>query len=183
MNFDGNFIARGVIDVGPLQAMVEAESLEQWAGDDFRQRQFKAHRDTETIFLIYDDDLRHVSPTRRERFREYEPLVTPIFTLLSAGICGGGCVRCLLTRLKPGGCIPPHVDRGFSLEHSHRVHVPIVSGGQVEFRVGDEVRNLEEGQLWEINNLRRHSVLNRGTDPRVHLIVDWVGLPEVMVRR
>lgn len=183
MNFDGNFIARGVVDIGPLQAKVMAEPAEHWSDDGSRQRRFDVHRDTETIFLIYDDDLRHVSTTRRECFAEYEPVVAPIFAKLSAGICASGwCVRCILTQLKPGGRIAPHVDSGFSLQRSHRVHVPIITGGHVEFQVGDEVRNLEEGCLWEINNMRTHSVVNRGSDPRVHLIVDWACLPDVMAR-
>lgn len=101
MNFDGNFIHRGVVDVGPLRATVDAEPAAHWIDDCSRQQRFDVHRDTKTIFLIYDDDLRHVSPTRRERFAEYEPLVAPIFAALSAGICGSGCVRCILTYERP----------------------------------------------------------------------------------
>ena len=30
------------------------------------------------------------------------------------------------------------------------------------------------GEFWEINNGRKHSVDNRGSEDRVHLIIDWM---------
>jgi hypothetical protein len=33
---------------------------------------------------------------------------------------------------------------------------------------------MNEGELWEINNAREHSVINHGDGGRVNLIVDWV---------
>jgi quercetin dioxygenase-like cupin family protein len=55
-----------------------------------------------------------------------------------------------------------------------RIHMPVVSTDQVEFTVGGESQVMKEGELWEINNAREHSVVNKGDDRRVHLIVDWV---------
>jgi hypothetical protein len=37
-----------------------------------------------------------------------------------------------------------------------------------------------EGELWEISNMRLHSVRNGGRSPRMHLIVDWAP-PSVLV--
>ena len=33
---------------------------------------------------------------------------------------------------------------------------------------------LFEGEIWEINNKRTHSVVNSGDSARIHLISDWV---------
>jgi hypothetical protein len=62
----------------------------------------------------------------------------------------------------------------FSLTHSHRVHLPVVTNDEVRFVVGGETVNLREGQLFEINNRRMHSVHNDGAEDRVHLILDYV---------
>lgn len=55
-----------------------------------------------------------------------------------------------------------------------RVHIPITTNEQVAFSVGDEIRAMKEGELWEVNNARTHWVENRGQTGRVHLIIDWI---------
>jgi hypothetical protein len=174
MNFDGNFRSRGRVDIAGLCARVTAEPDTRWRDDPFRQRAFEVHEDTETIFLIYDRDMRHLNPTPLPAYDSYASLVAPVLAQLAAQLCPDGwCVRCLLTRLRPGGHIRAHVDQGFSLRRSHRVHLPIVASGDVTFSVGGETRQLAPGELWEINNMRLHAVENTGVTPRIHLIVDW----------
>ena len=58
--------------------------------------------------------------------------------------------------------------------NSRRIHIPLVTTDNVDFTVGGEQRAMREGELWEINNAREHSVVNRGVERRVHLIIDWV---------
>jgi tetratricopeptide (TPR) repeat protein len=64
----------------------------------------------------------------------------------------------------------------------HRIHLPIVTNEDVVFHVGGEEINMHAGELWEINNGTVHGVENRGTEDRIHLIVDWMpnyaGKPE-----
>lgn len=178
MNFDGNYLALGTVDVEPLRDRILAEADRVWAENEFRQRTFKPHQDTETIFLVFDEDFRHLDPTKSAKFSEYRELLAPVFERLAAHICQRGwCVRCILAKLTAGSVIPEHVDQGFSLANSHRVHIPIITNDGVRFRVGGEERHLPAGELWEINNLRPHSVENRGSDARVHLIVDWACAP------
>jgi Flp pilus assembly protein TadD len=52
--------------------------------------------------------------------------------------------------------------------------MPIVTNGDVVFHVGGQEINMQAGELWEINNGTVHGVDNRGTEDRVHLIVDWM---------
>jgi hypothetical protein len=99
------------------------------------------------------------SPTGRELFDEY-------------GM--GYFVRANLVGLKPGGEITEHTDNNFSLVHSHRLHLPIITNEEVEFTVGDETINMKEGELYEINNRHLHSVRNAASTNRVHLIMDYV---------
>lgn len=174
MNFDGNFRSLGTVDVLALKARVLAQTEEQWNADPYRQRSFAIHRMTHTIPLVFDRDFRHEQPTRCARFAELEEVVTPILDAIERHFDGRGwLVRCLLVRLAAGGVIEPHIDAGDSLSRVHRIHVPIVTNDRVFFVVGEEVRRMREGEIWEINNKRRHSVQNLGPTGRVNLVCDW----------
>jgi hypothetical protein len=68
--------------------------------------------------------------------------------------------------------VKPHGDFGYSLNHSHRVHIPLVTNPGVEFIVNGQPKFLPEGEIWEINNIDQHEVHNRSDAYRVHLILD-----------
>ena len=60
------------------------------------------------------------------------------------------------------------------MTHSHRIHLSIITNDEVWFTVGNETIHMREGELYEINNRRMHSVKNAGSEDRVHLIMDYV---------
>ena len=127
--------------------------------------------------MIFDTDFRHEAPTPREKYFElgFDSLLNPVTETIRDYYTGDGyVVRAILVRLKAGGVIPKHVDAGYTLMSCRRIHMPIISTDEVEFAVGGERQAMNEGELWEINNAREHSVVNKGDDCRVHLIVDWV---------
>ncbi len=187
MNFDGNFLEIGRVDPEPLRELVTAISDDEWHSDPFRQKRYEVHRDTQTVPLVFDPDFRHSHPTRLPRLQQFEPALRAILGLVADhfeesefgrslieqfGL--GYFVRATLVRLVAGGSIAAHTDNNFSLVHSHRVHVPIVTDPDVLFTVGSETRNLEAGHVYEINNRRMHSVANNSDTNRVHLILDFV---------
>lgn len=174
VNIDAGFRKLGWTDVTALKKRVLAVPDAEWAAHGLRQKRFRAHVDTQTVPLIFDSDYRHANATRQAAYEKFDDLLRPVFELLDGTYAdGGNVIRCLFARLRPGGLIPPHVDTGFSLTHSHRVHVPIVTTDRVVFAVERQAVRMKEGELWEINNTRPHGVRNGGTEPRVHLIVDW----------
>ena len=174
MNFPGNFQKLGAIDISALRRKITDVQETDWDTNTMRQNAFLAHRDTQTLYLLFDDDFRHVGPpTKHAHYEVFREEVESIFETIGTNYDSCHAVRAMLTRLKPGGCIPAHIDHGFSLTRSHRVHVPVLSSGRVSFTVGDESICMNEGEVWEINNTRPHSVTNLGSTPRVHLIVDW----------
>ena len=176
--FPGNFRQLDTVDVSDIKGKVLALTDEDWSAYDFRQNRPKsAQVETQSVPLIFDEDFRHENPTVREMYVELgcEALLAPILEPISDYYTGDGyIVRALLTRLKPQGVIPPHVDNGYSLLNCRRIHIPVVSTDRVEFTVGGEQRTMKEGELWEINNAREHSVVNASEQGRVHLIIDWV---------
>lgn len=187
MNFDGNFQRLGSANIEPMKALVLKLAPDEWEKRDIRQRRHEAHCDTQAIPLVYDDDLRHSKPTRRAALKIFEPAMRPLLAVtvgfydespkgseLAQKFGLGYFIRACLVRLLPGGKIAAHRDMNFSLTHAHRVHVPIITNDQVWFKVGSETLNIPEGEIYEINNRRVHSIRNDGDDTRVHLILDYV---------
>ncbi len=176
--FTGNFRLLNQVDVSEIKMKALALTEDDWEAYDWRQnRPRSAQAETQSIPLIFDEDFRHDDPTVREKFFELDcdTLLEPVLRSISDYYTGDGyVVRALLVCLKPQGVIPPHVDAGYSLLHCRRIHIPIFSTERVEFTVGGEQRAMKEGEVWEINNAREHSVVNRGDQGRVHLIIDWV---------
>jgi len=186
MNFQGSFKRIGDADIDPIKDLVLQLTAEHWEGSDTRQKRYEAHKDTQSIPLVYDEDFRHMNPTVHPAHNLFAPVLRQLFAQIaefyetSAEIYAkfGGPVqgyfnRVNLVKLRAGGEITEHRDMNFSLAHSHRIHVPIVSNDQVTFNVGQDSAVMREGEIIEINNRRLHSVANGGSEDRVHLILDW----------
>ena len=82
--------------------------------------------------------------------------------------------RGLITVLKPYTDIPKHRDNGYILEKGHRIHIPLKTNENILFNVGKTTTNLLEGNIYEINNCRPHSVINNSDENRYHLILDLI---------
>ncbi len=187
MNFPGNFFHIGSVEPAELRDLVLGLTEAQWDEFSLRQKRYEVHRDTQTIGLVYDLDFRHSHPTRLPLLQTFETALKPVLWMtadhfeetdhgkrLIRDRGPGYVIRASLVRLKAGCSIAAHQDNNFSLTHSHRVHLPIITGEKVLFTVGKETINMREGEVYEINNRRMHSVVNEGVEDRVHLILDFV---------
>lgn len=75
--------------------------------------------------------------------------------------------------LEVGAEIKPHRDYCLGYEDGvFRMHIPIVTNPDVEFLLAGERLIMEEGTCWYINANEEHSVANRGTENRIHLVID-----------
>jgi quercetin dioxygenase-like cupin family protein len=180
MHFDGLCRQIGTVDPQPLARAVQGFGEDAWHEWDERQRTFRVHQDTQTIPLLYDNDMRHTGPTRWPRLAAIEPAMEPVMQAIrayygrTASSDEGYFIRIILTRLSPGTVIKPHRDQGESLMRAHRCHVPITTNPLVDFYLGEQKFHFEAGEIWEINNRARHAVGNRSDEGRVHLILDYV---------
>ena len=77
-------------------------------------------------------------------------------------------------KLLAGGIIKPHIDSHPSFRYGHRIHIPITSNPRVRFMIDGRPYKLEVGQAYEINNQKRHSVMNKGKEDRITFIFDYV---------
>jgi len=80
-----------------------------------------------------------------------------------------------LLRLEAGAEIKPHTDLELGYEDGEfRLHIPIVTNPEVYFVLDDERLEMFPGECWYTNVNFTHSVANRGTEDRVHLVIDGV---------
>lgn len=78
-----------------------------------------------------------------------------------------------LLNLQPGAEILPHQDYQLGYEDgTFRLHIPIVTNDGVEFILNGETLNMQPGECWYTNVNYEHSVANRGSEDRVHLVID-----------
>ncbi len=170
-----NFLAlHRNFDVDAIRSKIEPISAAEWLESE-RERLFDVHRDTQALLLIHFEDFKYKKPDYRERYFELQNELKPVLDYIDDYYQNNGfIVRLLLAKLLAGGKIPHHTDAGYSLLNCHRVHIPIITNDQVVFFVGGEEKNMQVGELWEINNGLDHAVENRGDEDRIHLIIDWM---------
>ncbi len=78
-----------------------------------------------------------------------------------------------LMGLTPGSAILEHRDYDLSAEEGTvRLHVPVVTNPDVEFRLNGTPVAMREGECWYLRLSDPHSVANRGAADRVHLVLD-----------
>jgi len=80
-----------------------------------------------------------------------------------------------LLNLSAGAYIKPHRDdkAGYK-DGNFRIHIPISTNDDVHFILDDSRIKMRPGECWYTNVNYLHSVYNKGTTARVHLIIDGV---------
>jgi hypothetical protein len=80
-----------------------------------------------------------------------------------------------LMRLGPGSEIREHKDPDLAAEYGFaRLHVPIRTGPDVEFRLAGTPVGMEAGSCWYLRLSEPHGAHNRGREARIHLVFDAV---------
>lgn len=129
---------------------------------------------THPVMMIYSD------PSATEFVDGPLLAQTPYFReVLAAFHCPLTVVRLML--LAPGSVIKPHYDHDLAAEHGvARLHIPITTNPDVEFLLNGTPVTMAPGEVWYLRLMDTHSVVNRGTTDRVHLVIDavvddWLG--------
>ena len=172
-NFNFKLVSK--INVDSIKDKIYKFTKEEWEEFDFRQKTYEVHKNTETIPLIFDNDFRLSNPPYLKTYELFKYELDEIKQIFENFYGKGYIIRALLILLKSNSKIPKHMDSGKSLSICHRVHIPIITNKNVLFEIDNEIKNLKEGEMWEINNSEKdHSVINDSNLDRVHLIVDWI---------
>jgi len=176
MNIESDFNYLGDMNVGALTALSNILSEIDWIGTTYRQSLFKAHKDTNTVFITNTSD-------GTTLWNGIDPLITTIVSHHLYDIAfptieeleykfNSKVARSMLIKLPADKKISPHPDSGHYLMSVHRCHIPIQTNPKVMFTVGQTTINMQVGKGYEINNSKWHYVSNNGTTDRVHLMID-----------
>jgi hypothetical protein len=91
--------------------------------------------------------------------------------------------RSRLMGLAAGSEVPSHIDINYYWRTHLRIHIPVITNPGVLFTCGDRTVHMAAGDCWIFDSFRWHDVQNKGTEQRIHLVIDTVGgglLPELM---
>lgn len=78
-------------------------------------------------------------------------------------------------RLTVGAHIKPHTDYCLGYEDGvFRLHIPVITNPEVYFMLDDERLEMQPGECWYINANFTHEVTNKGSEDRIHLVIDGV---------
>jgi hypothetical protein len=170
-----NFNYIGKIKIKSFRDKINNFNNKLWDDFDFRQKTFEVHKETKTIPLIFDTDFRLNNPTYLNEYKTFKDEFEIIENKLKEIYGKGFIIRAILVLLKSNSKINRHIDIGKSLSICHRIHIPIITNKNILFEIDNEIKNLKEGEMWEINNSKKmHSVINNSNTDRIHLIVDWI---------
>lgn len=178
MDIDVPLKKLGPINPQPLLDAVATASAEQWLENQYRQRKFDVHYQTQSLVMYFlESDLWPQIKVNREPGYELlakaaQPIIDDIIEKYYEP--GGVVIRAMAAKLVPGGIIKPHYDKHASFENSHRIHIPITTNPKVRFMINGRPNQFEVGNIYEINNQMQHSVMNKGSDDRITFIFDYV---------
>ena len=79
-----------------------------------------------------------------------------------------------LLRLNAGARIKPHRDFKLGYENNNfRIHIPIITNELIDFILNGQRLEMKVGECWYTNVNFIHSVENRSSEDRIHLVLDF----------
>ncbi len=113
---------------------------------------------------------------------DHRPLPTPQHARLPAAVAllarlPGELRRAHYSRLEPRGKVSVHKDGGERWDFydgTIRLHLPLRTSPGCAVYADGALYRMAAGELWMLDNLREHGVINDAPEARLHLIVDLV---------
>lgn len=168
----------GEFDSSALRDAILSQDDAAWNEDQYRQDKYEVHRQTESIVLVFTDGSDWPKSTVQKE-PGWDRLADTAVPLMHAIIDkhypkGGTIIRAMAAKLLAGGRIDPHHDQHPSFHCGHRIHIPITTNPRVRFMIDGRPYQFKVGEVYELNNQKQHSVMNKGTEDRITFIFDYV---------
>jgi hypothetical protein len=170
-------IATGVDVVPALNALAVQDDL--WNENSLRSAYPNSpHAEVDDVWLLFNrmpaNPAEVIDDIQAQAYRGWWalPQLRLLVLDLARRVEGISLGRVIVTRLRPGGRIAPHVDQGAPAEVFTRYQIALQSLPGAVFRVEDEEVSFRTGDVWKINNRAEHSVINNSADDRIVCIVD-----------
>ena len=100
------------------------------------------------------------------------PAVYSVVMWLAAIVQAEQIGRVLITKCFPKGHILAHKDFGEYHDFYDRYHICLTGRG-CHFRSGREMVKMLPGEVWWFYNNEEHEVWNDGSEPRIHIVMDF----------
>jgi hypothetical protein len=173
----GNSIRElGPVDIEPLQKAVLATEQTGWDEQQYRQKAYSVHEHTQSLVMVFCQGWPDIQVTKEPAWDVLQEQAVPLMhgILAESYPPGGTIIRAMAAKLVSGGVISPHRDTHESFSRSHRIHIPLTTNKGVRFMINGRPFRFEEGQAYEINNQKNHSVINSGSEDRITFIFDYL---------
>ena len=178
MDIDAPIKTLGAIDIEALQNEVLSQEEIAWHEQEHRQKEYDVHIYTESIVMIFTDGSGwpNIEISKQPGWDRLAEVAVPVMHHIVENYYppGGTIIRAMAAKLLAGGIVKPHIDSHPSFRYGHRIHVPISTNSRVRFMIDGRPYQMEVGQIYEINNQKRHSVMNKGDEDRITFIFDYV---------
>ena len=173
-------------DVTSLAGKIRRLPEKVWQKDEQVLQNLTKNRQSQSVFLLsisaqkFRDILasRPLTEADIDRHGGWQELCQPLAPVIEKALshypAGGIVTRVQLARMQPGSVIKPHIDQSPMLVASHRVHLPIITNKGVEFVIDSRPTTMEAGKFYELNNRLTHTVTNKGSEDRIHLLIDYL---------
>ena len=173
-----HFLQIGAIDPVPtLAALAIKQGL--WNENPLRtQHPDTAHAEADDIWMMFnrvpENPVEVIDDIQVVPYRAWQelPHLRSLALDLMHRVGGVQLGRVILTRLRPGKRILPHIDQGAPAEYFTRYQIALQSLPGCNFRIEDETLHFPSGSVWWINNRAEHEVVNNSADDRIVCIVD-----------
>jgi len=169
--------ALGPVDIGALQAAVQAIPEAAWDAEDAgKPNKLDVLDATRHIVFRFIDSGRDWRASHdRPAWPQWRALLEPVMAqaVRDYGYERGVFPRVMLARMRPGGIIHPHIDANPAAKWPHKIHVPLTTNPGVVCFFGSEQHHFPTGAAVEVDNLGPHWVRNDGDTDRIHLIFEY----------
>jgi len=166
----------GAVDIKQLSAITSKVSENVWAKEDeAKENNFNCFHHTQHIVFRFIEGMKdHRVSYSTPIWQAWQGMLMPVMqqTIRPYGFKNPQFPKAMLARLKAGYGIDPHTDGAGSNLHTHKIHVPIFTNLDALFHIGGQDFHLEQGQAYEVNNIKRHGVRNDGEADRIHFIFE-----------
>jgi hypothetical protein len=163
--------------INDLKQCILDQPPEAWTEQSLRQKAYEVHKDTESIVMLFCEENWPEGDIHKDMGwdRLSETAMPIINAILEKHYPPGGILlRAMAAKLKANGQIRPHKDTLHSFHIGHRIHVPITTNPAVRFTIDGRPYSFEVGHAYELNNQKKHSVLNMSNEDRISFIFDYV---------
>lgn len=173
------------VGVNPDPFLAEIDGLDDpWTITAGRQDKIKVQREAKSLAIrgvrksaIGERNRRDVHETRFTNTARKLPKAVSFlqdFALEYRGALSRAKIVCLPS----GHRVYPHIDRGEYYAHRDRFHLVLQAQSGSWLKTGEELVEMQVGELWWFNNKLTHEAQNGGSGDRIHLIFDLMRNPE-----